>query len=144
MKIKTLILALFFSISLALASVASAQTNTSQAPAMLTPEQKMDMRLAHMKKALKLTDAQADQLKAIWEQNDSKLAADHTAVRAAAKGTDARKDAFKQLATDRKSMMEQMKGVLTPAQAKKFKNMRLRMVERREQHLKKVEQKLKQ
>ena len=144
MKIKALLLAGLLGGSLALASIATAQTTTPQTPTMLTPEQKMDKRLAHVTKALKLTDAQADQLKSIWEQNDSKLEADRDAVQAAAKGTDARKDAIKQLATDRKAMMEQMKGVLTADQLKKFKKMRLQMVERREEHLKKVEQRLKQ
>jgi periplasmic protein CpxP/Spy len=143
MRIKTLLLALLFGSSLALASVASAQT-TAQAPAMLTPQQKMEKRLAHATKVLKLTDAQADQLKSIWEQNAAKLDADRDAMRAAAKGTDAHKDAVKQLATDRKGMMQQMKSVLTPEQLKKFKKMMLRNIERREKRLQHIEQKLKE
>ncbi|HET6402893.1 MAG TPA: Spy/CpxP family protein refolding chaperone [Candidatus Kapabacteria bacterium] len=142
MRIKTLLLALLFGSSLALASIASAQTTAP--PVMLTPQQKMEKRLAHVTKALKLTDAQADQLKSIWEQNASKLEADRAAIQAASKGTDARKDAVKALVTDRKGMMQQMKGVLTPEQLKKFKRLMLRNVERREKRLKHIEQKLKQ
>ena len=136
MRIKTLLLALLFGGSLALAGVASAQT--------LTPEQKMDKHLAHLSKVLKLSDAQSDQLKSIWQQNASKIEADRDAVQAATRGTDARKDALKQLNTDHQAMMQQMKGVLTPEQLKKFKQMRLAMVERREAHLEKVEKRLKQ
>lgn len=143
MRIKTLLLALLFGSSLALASIVSAQT-TTQAPVMLTPQQKMEKRLAHATKVLKLTDAQADQLKSIWEQNAAKLDADCDAMRAAAKGTDAHKDAVKQLATDRKGMMQQMKSVLTPEQLKKFKKMMLRNIERREKRLQHIEQKLKE
>ncbi|GEM_PF-2183060 len=143
MKIKILFLALLFGASFALSSVATAQTS-GQAPAMLTPQQRMEKRFEHLKKVLNLTDAQADQLHAIWQQNASKIEADRDAIRAAAPGSDARKAARKQLAADMKALHEQVKSVLTPAQEKKFKQIMLRRVERREKRLNKLEQKLKQ
>ncbi len=140
MRIKTLLLAFLFGGALAFASAASAQTN----PPILTRHEIMQKRLAHMKKALKLTDAQSAQLKAIWQQNATELKADRAAIKASAKGSSARKTAFAQLRTDRKAMMKQMKGVLTSEQLKKFKRIMLRNIERRERRLKHIEHKLKQ
>jgi Spy/CpxP family protein refolding chaperone len=144
MRTKIILFTLFLGVSLALYNVAIAQDSTKQAPALLTPEQKLDMRLAHVAKRLKLTDAQTAQLRTIWQQSAAKIEADRAAVEAAAPGTDARKDARKQLAADLKTRDAQLKSVLTPRQLEKFKRMMIRNLERRERRLHREEQKLKQ
>ncbi len=150
MRTKIILFTLFFGTSLALSNLAVAQTPaaqtpaTTQAPVTLTPDQKLEVRLAHVAKRLKLTDAQTDQLRTIWQQNAAKIEADRAAVEAAAPGTDARKDARKQLAADLKARDGQMKTVLTPEQLRKFKRMMIRTIERRERRLHREEQKLKQ
>ncbi|SRR5579883_422837 len=134
MKCKTLFLTLIFGASILFAGVLQAQTP-------LTPQQKIEKRLAHLQKRLGLSDQQTAQLKTILEQNMAKLQADREAVENAAKG-DAKKDAKKQLISDRKSMMDQLKGVLTPDQLAKFKKMRLMQIERREKRLERQKQRL--
>ena len=129
MKHKNLILTALFSASLAIASIVSAQT-----PA-LTPEQKIEKRLAHVKQRLGLTDAQADQLKAIFEQNQQQLIADRQALKNAVPGNGAKKDAAKQLQSDRKAMMEKMGAVLTPEQREKFKQMLVERIDRKQERL---------
>ena len=136
MKIKNLFLALLFGASLVISGVASAQTPV------LTPEQKIEKRLAHAQKRLGLTDQQVDQLKTILVQNQQKMQADRQALAATTKGTDARKDALKQLGVDRKDLAGQLKSVLTPEQLRKFKAMRIAQIERRERRLERREKKL--
>jgi Spy/CpxP family protein refolding chaperone len=104
---------------------------------MLTPEQKLDKRLAHLQKKLKLTDAQVSQLRTIIQQHMATLQADRQNLRQAAPGTDARKDARKQLATDAKSLTSDLKPVLTPEQIKEFKKMRIEQINRQEERLEK-------
>ncbi|MEO6939078.1 MAG: hypothetical protein ABI444_02920 [Candidatus Kapaibacterium sp.] len=88
----------------------------------LTPEEKIQKRMEHLQKKLNLTDQQAAQMRTVLEQNAARLRADRDAVHAA---TDAnRKAARMQLRTDQKAMRGQLKGVLTPEQLKKFKEMR--------------------
>ena len=137
MKLKNLYLAILFGISLAISGVASGQTPS------LTPEQKIEKRLAHVQKRLGLTDQQVDQLKTILVQNEQKILADRQALAATSKGTDARKDARKQIATDSKDETGQLKGVLSPEQLKKFKQMRIAQIERKERRLERREDNLK-
>jgi Spy/CpxP family protein refolding chaperone len=145
MKTKTILFALFFGVSLAFGSVAMAQTPaTTPAPTILTPEQKLEKRLAHDAKRLHLTPAQTDQLRTIWEQAAPQIQADRSAIEAAAPGTPARKAAREQLATDLRARDDQMKTVLTPEQLRKFKRMLIRDLERRELRLLREEQRLKQ
>ncbi len=129
MKHKNLILAILFGVSLAFASVASAQTPT------LTPEQKIEKRLAHIQKRLGLTDDQAAQLKAIFQQNQQQLMADRQALKNAVPGNGAKKEAAKQLQSDRQAMMEKMGAVLTPAQREQFKKMMVQNIERKQERL---------
>ena len=136
MKLKNLYLAILFGVSLTISGVASGQTPS------LTPEQKIEKRLAHAQKRLGLTDQQVDQLKTIMVQNEQKIQTDRQAIAAAAKGTDARKDALKQLATDRKGETGQLKSVLTAEQYQKFKRMRIAEIESKERRLERRERRL--
>jgi len=138
MKIKNLFIALLFGVSLIISGVAVAQTP----PPSLTPEQKIEKRLAHEQKRLGLTDQQVDQLKTILEQNQQKIQADRQAIQAAPEGTPARKDARKQLWADQKTRAEQFKSVLTPEQYRRFKVMRIAELERRERRLERQENRL--
>jgi Spy/CpxP family protein refolding chaperone len=147
MRTKIILFALFFGSLIVGNNVALAQTPTTppaQAPLILTPEQKLEMRLAHVAKRLKLTDAQTDQLRTIWQQCASQIEADRSAIDAAAPETPARKAARAQLAADLKARNAQLKTVLTPPQLAKFKRMMIRNIERRELRLRREEQKLKQ
>jgi hypothetical protein len=137
MKLKNLYIAILFGLSLTISGVASGQTPS------LTPEQKIEKRLAHAQKRLGLTDQQVDQLKTILVQNEQKIQADRQALAATTQGTPARKDALKQIATDRKDETGQLKGVLSPEQLKKFKQMRIAQIERKERRLERREDNLK-
>ena len=139
MKMKALLIALIFGGAIALAGVATAQDSGRP---MLTRQQMIEKRLAHMKKALQLTDAQSAQLRSIWEQNAEKMKSDLATVRNSAKGTPARKDAVAQMKADGQSLRHQMAAVLTPEQRREFKRMRLQMIRRRIQRLKRHEQRL--
>jgi Spy/CpxP family protein refolding chaperone len=103
---------------------------------MMSPKM-IDRHLHMMKTKLNLTDAQVDQLKSIMQQHMDKMKADMDAIKNALKGSDARKDARKQMVEDRKAMMnmDDVKSVLTPEQFKKFKAMRLMQIERSEKRL---------
>jgi hypothetical protein len=136
MKLKNLFIAVFFGVSLFVSGVAAGQTPS------LTPEQKIEKRLAHAQKRLGLTDQQVDQLKTILVQNQQKIQADRQALAATTKGTDARKDALKQIGADRKDLGGQLKSVLTAEQLRKFKAMRIAQIERRERRLERRENKL--
>jgi Spy/CpxP family protein refolding chaperone len=147
MKTKIILFALFFGTLILGNNVALAQTPTTppaQTPVILTPEQKLEMRLAHVAKRLKLTDAQTDQLRTIWQQSAGQIEADRNAIETAAPGTPARKAARVQLAADLKARNMQLKTVLTPPQLAKFKRMMIRTLERHELRLRREEQKLKQ
>jgi Spy/CpxP family protein refolding chaperone len=147
MKTKIILFTLFFGTSILGNNVALAQTPTTppaQAPVILTPEQKLELRLAHVAKRLKLTDAQTDQLHTIWQQSAPQIEADRSAIETATPGTPARKTARAQLAADLKARDLQLKTVLTPEQQRKFKRMMIRNLERRELRLRREEQKLKQ
>ena len=146
MKIKTYLLAGL----IAAGSVGASNVALAQAPdsarhhhMMLTPEQRIEKRLAHAKKKLGLSDDQVAKLKAILEQNEAQLKADREAMRSAAPGTDAKKDARQKLLADTKSIREQLKGVLTPDQLKKWKEMKMEQIDRREQRLEKRKEMLK-
>jgi len=135
MKIRTTLF------SLIIAALFSVTAFAQNGPGTLTPEQRIEKRLAHAQKRLNLTDDQIAKLKAILEQNMAKIQADRQAMRAAQLGP-AKQDARKQLQTDAKSMREQMKTVLTPEQIKKFKELRIKQIERRQQRLEKMKQRL--
>jgi periplasmic protein CpxP/Spy len=134
MKIRT---TLFSLIIAALFSV----TAFAQNGGTLTPEQRIEKRLAHAQKRLNLTDDQVAKLKAILEQNMAKIKADRQAMKNAQPGP-ARQDARKQMQADAKSMRDQIKTVLTPEQLKKFKELRIQQIERRQQRLEKMKQRL--
>ena len=134
MKIRT---TLFSLIIAALFSV----TAFAQNGGTLTPEQRIEKRLAHAQKRLNLTEDQVAKLKAILEQNHAKIQADRQAMRAAQPGP-AKQDARKQLQTDAKSMRDQMKTVLTPEQLKKFKDLRIKQIEHRQERLEKMKQRM--
>ena len=107
-------------------------SGVQSAPVQLTDEEKMERRiehLQHMQKKLGLTDAQVAQIKSVWQANKAKLLADRQAFQTSS-GC-ARHAAHKQLNNDRKSMMAQVKAILTPAQQKQFAEMREMNRERR-------------
>ena len=82
-----------------------------------------EKRLEHMKKALNLTDAQVAQIKTVYENNKAEFQSDRTAIKAAAKGSDARKAAFKKMRSDMQAMRTQITPILTPVQQAKLKQM---------------------
>ena len=137
MTLKTFLLSFVFVFALASASLAQAQTtppdNGGQSgAAMLTPEQRIEKRLAHEQKALGLTDDQVAKLKAILQQNMAKIRADRQANQADRK----------QMMSDMKSMRDQMKDILTPDQLKKWKQERLQQIDRQEKRLQRQKQML--
>ena len=78
----------------------------------------IEKRIEHLKKIVQLTDAQAQQMRTIFDQNKEKLKADRQAVKNA---TDANKAAAKaQFKQDRELMQTQMMAVLTPDQQQKL------------------------
>ncbi len=82
------------------------------------PSKRFEKRIEHMKKNLGLTDQQATQMRAIFDQNKVKLETDHDAVK---KAMDANKPAAKaQFKADREAMQQQMNAVLTPDQQAKL------------------------
>ncbi len=85
-----------------------------------SPEEMMQKRLDHMKTALNLSDAQVNQIKAIYQQNTATFKADRDAVKAAAKGSDAKKAAFQKMRTDMQGVQAQVKNILTPEQQQKW------------------------
>ena len=94
-----------------------------------TPEDRLDNRLKLAKTHLGLTDPQVDQLRSVLGQNQDKLQADKKKFLAADSGSKERKVARKQLMTDRKAMLDQLKGVLSEEQLAKFKKMKLAKIE---------------
>ncbi|HZK77132.1 MAG TPA: hypothetical protein VFD13_09505 [Candidatus Kapabacteria bacterium] len=82
-----------------------------------------EKRTAHMKKALNLSDAQAAQIKTIYAQNKTEFKADHDAVKAAAKGSDAKKAAFQKMRADRDAVKAQITPILTADQQAKWQQM---------------------
>lgn len=100
----------------------------------LTPEQRIEKRLAHQQKKLGLTDDQVAKLKSILEQNMSRLKADRLAMRAAAPGPD-KQAARKTMQSDMKSLREQLKQILTPEQLKKWKQEQIEQIDRRQERL---------
>jgi Spy/CpxP family protein refolding chaperone len=140
MKLKTTLFSLI--IAALFSATAFAQAGGSQGDNQtLTPEQRIEKRLAHAKKRLDLTDDQVAKLKAIFEQNQAKIKADRLAMKNAQPGP-ARQDARKQMQQDRKGVRDQLKGVLTPDQLKKFKELRLKQIEHRQDRLEKMKQRL--
>src|ERR1035437_3773330 len=86
-----------------------------------TPDQKIEKRIEHMKAKLGLNDAQAAQIKTIYVQNAPVMKADHDAVKAAAKGSDAQKSAEQKMRADMQQVQSQIMPILTAEQQTKFK-----------------------
>ena len=82
-----------------------------------------EKRLAHMKKALNLTDAQVAQIKDVYKSNAATFKADRAAMKAAAKGSDAKKDAFQKMRADMRAMRSQITPILTADQQAKWQQM---------------------
>ena len=82
-----------------------------------------EKRIEHMKKELNLTDAQAAQIKTIYQQNETKFKADHDAVKAAAKDSDAQKAAKANMKADMEAVKAQVTPILTADQQTKWKEM---------------------
>ncbi|MDP4199217.1 MAG: hypothetical protein Q8922_05600 [Bacteroidota bacterium] len=138
MRLKTLAFTFAFLTALATSGFAQVPTtpdNGTTNGAMLTPEQRLEKRLAHAQKKLDLSDDQVAKLKTILGENMTKLRTDRQALRSAAEGSAERKAARQQMMSDMKSMREQLKSVLSPEQLKKFKQMRLDQIERQEKRL---------
>jgi len=123
---------------MAVTNVASAAPTADSARhprVQLTPEQKMEKRLAHAKQKLNLTDDQVAKLKAVLQQRQAQILADREAFKNAEKGSDARKAARQKMMADNKAMVEQLKGVLNEEQLAKFKKMRMIQMEKRKEHM---------
>ncbi len=82
-----------------------------------------EKRLEHMKKALNLTDAQTAQIKTIYENNKAQFKSDREALKAAAKGSDAKKTAFQKMRADREAVQAQIVPVLTADQQTKWQQL---------------------
>jgi Spy/CpxP family protein refolding chaperone len=76
-------------------------------------------RIEYMKKNLNLSDAQATQIKAIYDKNDAAFKADRDAMKAAA-NDDAKKAAFQKMRADRDAVQAQVKAVLNADQQAKW------------------------
>ncbi len=90
-----------------------------------------EKRIEHMKKALNLTDAQAAQIKTIYANNEAAFKADHEAVKAAAKDSDAQKAAKAKMKADMAAVQVQVTPILTADQQTKWKEM---MAKREAEH----------
>jgi periplasmic protein CpxP/Spy len=144
---KSLLHFLFTFFSAVLVTITAVGTSHAQADStqarhhhggmMMPSEHMMEQHIHMMKTKLGLSDAQVDQLKSIMGQHMTKMKADMEAVKNAPKGSDARKDARKQMMDDRKAMMNmsEIKSVLTPDQYKKFKAMRLMQIDKSEKRM---------
>lgn len=84
-----------------------------------SPEKRME----HMKKALNLSDAQAAQIKTVFKEHQPEMKADRDAMKAAAKGTDAKKAAFEKMRADREALKAQITPILTADQQAKWEQM---------------------
>ena len=82
-----------------------------------------EKRIEHMKKELNLTDAQANQIKAIYTQNEAAFKADHEAVKAAAKDSPAQQTAKAKMKADMENVKAQVTPILTADQQAKWKEM---------------------
>lgn len=89
----------------------------------LTPEQKQEKRLAHMKKQLALSDAQVSQIRALWAQDKAKIQSDVQNLKSQPKGTTERKADRQMVKADRQDVQLQLKGILTADQQAKLKAM---------------------
>jgi hypothetical protein len=82
-----------------------------------------EKRLEHMKKALNLSDAQAAQIQTIYKNNEATFKADREAVKAATKGTDAKKAAFQKMRADMQAVKAQITPILNADQQTKWNEM---------------------
>ena len=82
-----------------------------------------EKRIEHLKKALDLSDAQVAQIKDVYQKNEATFKADREAVKAAAKGSDARKAAFEKMRADREQVKTQISPILTADQQAKWQQM---------------------
>ena len=86
-----------------------------------TPDQKIEKRIERMKSKLGLNDGQVAKIKTIYEQNAPAMKADHEAVKAAEKGSEAQKSAEQKMRTDMQQVQSQVMPILTPEQQTKWK-----------------------
>ncbi|HEX5316256.1 MAG TPA: periplasmic heavy metal sensor [Candidatus Kapabacteria bacterium] len=82
-----------------------------------------EKRIEHMKKALNLSDAQAAQIKTVFKEHQPEMKADRDAMKAAAKGSDAKKAAFEKMRADREALKAQITPILTADQQAKWDQM---------------------
>lgn len=81
-----------------------------------------EKRVEHMKKELNLTDAQAAQIKTIFEKNEEAFKGDREAVKAAA-NDNAKKEAFEKMRADRDAVNAQIAPILNADQQTKWQQM---------------------
>jgi Spy/CpxP family protein refolding chaperone len=86
-----------------------------------SPEQMIEKRLEHMKSELGLNDAQVAKIETIYEQNEPAMKADRDAVKAAAKGSDAQKEAEQKMRAEKQQVDSQIMPILTTEQQTKWK-----------------------
>lgn len=91
-----------------------------------------EKRLEHMKKALNLTDAQAAQIKTVFENNKATFKADRKALKEAAKSSDAKKAAFQKMRADRDAVKAQITPILTADQQAKWQQLMAKHEHRRD------------
>jgi protein CpxP len=111
--------AIVLSASIGYGAVAFAQDGPRDPAKQAQRKEHMQKRAEHMKKALGITDAQGQQIKAIREQNKAKLQADRAAIKNAT-DKDARKAAVAQMKTDRAAVKDQINALLTADQKAKL------------------------
>jgi Spy/CpxP family protein refolding chaperone len=117
--------AIVLSASIGYGSVAFAQDGAKDPAKQEQRREHMQKRAEHMKKALGITDAQGQQIKAIREQNKAKLQADRLAIKNAPDKA-ARKAAVEQFKNDRKAERDQIKALLNADQKAKLEQMKER------------------
>ncbi|HEY3873909.1 MAG TPA: hypothetical protein VGM92_00400 [Candidatus Kapabacteria bacterium] len=107
------------SIALLAAGAIAFGTFTAVAGARHSPEH----RIERMKKELNLTDAQAAQVKTVFEKNKDQFKSDRESLKNAADHSDAKKAAFQKMRADRQAVNAQILPILNSDQQEKYQQM---------------------
>ncbi len=113
----------------ALSRGVAAQDSTLAA---LTPEQLVDLRIAHAKHTLHLLDLQASQMRTILLAHESTLQSDRKSLESTSPGTPERKAARQKLIEDTRGMNAELKPILNAHQMAKWRKILIRELRHRE------------
>jgi hypothetical protein len=130
------VLIIFGAIALCLPSAIRAYSKPNDSTiSALSPEQRVDLRLAHAKHVLHLSDMQASQMRTILLAHEVELQADRVSLESTVPGTMERKAARQKLLADMRGMNSELKPILTPRQLVKWRKLLVRELRRRERQL---------